>query len=136
MSEQVYSHLLYDVARTARPYLPQVVGDAADSYDAAIVGLLARASQGEDVVDEMLALMASEPRLRDWAAKVAGDDDRRPPELQSTMGGDPVLSQGVGRPVAAGKFVCPIDGAFAKWRRTVAERVPPCPDHGVRLVPE
>ncbi|MGV9385747.1 hypothetical protein ACWDRB_58775 [Nonomuraea sp. NPDC003707] len=125
---------LFDVARTLRPYLVELVGPKAPEYDATIVRLLAAAADGKRVGDRLADLLAASPAVRDWAARVIEDEWHRPPEVQP-LEERAVDLPGTGMPVAASKYVCPEDGAYAWWRRSVGVPVRECPDHHVPLVP-
>ncbi|MFG2045487.1 hypothetical protein [Dactylosporangium sp. NPDC048998] len=128
---------ILEVARSIRPYLPELAGPAAADLDRALVALIRAAADGQDPTDRILALLASSPATHAWAAAVLADDEQLPPEvrqlrsraappeggyaaLPNPHGGDVVLAQ---------QYICPVDGAFAWWRISAGDPVRACPDH-------
>jgi hypothetical protein len=125
---------LLEVARAIRPYLSTLVGDEAPEYDREITELLSEAASGAGVDSRIVDLLSRSSATRNWAAQVLEDELHRPPELQpvNERAFEPLPGQG--RPVGAQKYVCPVDGNFVWWRRSVAIPVRECPDHQVPLV--
>jgi hypothetical protein len=127
---------LLDACRTIRPYLEELVGDEAASYDRQIARLLADAQAGAHVDDELSAVLLRSEAIHSWVAKVLEDELHRPPDLQPTselgnegyqpLGGTP-------SPTAADKFCCR-EGDFVWWRRSVGASMPDCPTHHITLV--
>lgn len=125
---------LLEVARTIRPYLTTLVGDEAPEYDREIVTLLSEAASGAEVDDRIVNLLSRSSVTRNWAAQVLEDELHRPPELQPVRERAFEPLPGRGEPVGAQKYVCPEDGNFVWWRRSVGIPVRKCPDHHVLLV--
>jgi len=75
---------LLEAARVIRPYLPDLVGPAADELDRQIGELLAAASSGENVTEALRSLLASHEATADFVAEVLADAPlyRLPPELR------------------------------------------------------
>ncbi|MFG3350994.1 hypothetical protein [Streptomyces sp. NPDC048001] len=127
---------ILEVARTIRPYLPELVGDEADAYDTEIKDLLTQAHDGVDVGDEIMAVL-TRPRVKTWATQVFEDEHHRPPILPARDRGTikPPPSP-VPTPVLSDKYECPVDGNYVWYRPSVGYPVPDCRDHpGVSLVP-
>jgi hypothetical protein len=120
---------LLELARTIRPYLPDLVAEEADDYDRRIASLLSQATSGIDVSDQVVEIFTQAPPVvRNWIGLVLEDDLRRPPEfqgrgepLQAVRGIDPL--PGPGEPIDAQKYVCPEDGNYVWWRPSVGVRV-------------
>jgi hypothetical protein len=126
---------LLDVVRAIRPYLAALVGKEARTYDKHITQLLTEAAGGVNVDDRITDLLERSPATLNWAGQVLGDPLHRPPELQFSQERGMQPLPGPGEPINARKYVCPRDGNFVWWRRSVGVRVRTCPDHHVLLVP-
>jgi hypothetical protein len=130
---------LFDAARTIRPYLAELVGAEAASYDEQIARLLAAAQAGADVDEELSAVLQRSAAIHAWIAKTLEDELHRPPDLQPTreLGDEGLFGyqglSGTASPTAADKYCCPKHD-FAWWRRSVAQTPPPCTTHGIPLV--
>ncbi|MFF9090956.1 hypothetical protein ACF1BE_32190 [Streptomyces sp. NPDC014991] len=136
---------IIDVARTIRFYLPELVSDKADAYDNEIKDLLARAHEGVDVGDEIMAVL-TRSGVKEWVIRVFEDEYHRPPVLlprdrgagyQPPPGAGGYQSPpGKPTPVLSDKYECPVDRNYVWYRPSVGFPVPDCKDHpGVRLVP-
>jgi len=125
---------LLDVARSIRPYLPELLGDRAEECDRQLARLLSDAAAGADVSPAIAEVLAEHPPALDWAARVLEDDLHRPPDLQPYAERSIDLP-GEARPVHARRYECPVDGNYVWWRRSVGVPVRSCPEHGVQLVP-
>jgi hypothetical protein len=108
---------LLELARTIRPYLPDLVAEQAPGYDRQIASLLSLANSGADVSDQVTEILTRAPAIRNWIGLVIEDDLRRPPEfqgreeaLQAERGFDPL--PGSGEPIDAQKYICPEDGNY------------------------
>ncbi|MFI6567421.1 CHAT domain-containing protein [Streptomyces sp. NPDC050534] len=106
---------IIDVARTIRFYLPELVGDEADAYDNEIKDLLARARDGVDVADEIMAVL-TRPKVREWAIRVFEDQYHRPPALLPRDRGTGYQSAPPHRLAPTDKYECPVDGKPAQPR--------------------
>jgi hypothetical protein len=120
---------LLEVARLIRSYLPDLVGSEARSYDQRIAGLLAAARSGQNVDEELAAVLQQSSVMHTWAAQVLQDELHRPPDLQPAfeLGFEPL--PGAAGPVQAAKYCCP-EHDFVWWRRSAGQAVPACPTHG------
>ncbi len=120
---------LLEVARAVRPYLADLVGPEAASYDRRIAGLLTAARAGTNVDAALSEVLGQDSALHTWTAATLQDELHRPPELQPVreLTFDPL--PGTGSPVTAVKYCCP-QGDFVWWRRAAGQPVPSCPDHG------
>ncbi len=123
---------LAEAARAIRPYLGELVGDAAARLDSMIADLLEAAGSGHDVTPELWSLLTSTTATETWVAQVLSDPLHRPPELQSrvTRGYEP--PPGEGTPVPASRYACP-RWDYVWYRITVGTPVPRCPTHGCVL---
>jgi hypothetical protein len=119
---------IVNVARTIRPYLPALVGDEADEYDREIAYLVARARDGEDVSDQLLAVLTRSNAIHAWAARVLESDQQVPPEVSQALERGFQGLPGDGGVVDAEKFECP-RGDYVWYRISVGVAVPPCPTH-------
>jgi hypothetical protein len=123
---------IFDVARTIRPYLPKLVGTEAHAYDQEIAHLIAKAQDGYDVDDQMLAVLTRSPAVRDWSARVLENDRHLPPNIQQAERGFQPLP-GLGEPVEAERYECPC-GDYVWYKISVSDSVPQCPTHKCALV--
>ncbi|MFB4285512.1 hypothetical protein ACBJ59_60370 [Nonomuraea sp. MTCD27] len=127
---------LLEAARTVRPYLPDLIGDAAPQVDQEICRLLDAARAGADVAFELNATLSQTMALHLWKEEVLADELHRPPELQSRTvrrsAGRP--SPGDGEDIDATKYVCPVERDYIWWRQSPGDQVKLCPDHEVPLV--
>ena len=107
--------------------------DSPTSVDPSLVELLRRARAGEDVDDCLVQVLSSQPRLHEWVVDFI---ETWPPQTSQGTKGAPGLA-GRAAPVAAPRYVCPVDGLVSWYRRSLSEVVPSCPDHPhERLVPD
>jgi hypothetical protein len=119
---------IMNVARMIRPYLPALVGDETDEYDREIAGLLARARDGDDVSDQLLAVLTRSKATHAWAARVLESGRQLPPEVSQTLERGYQQLLGDGGVIGAEKFECPC-GDYAWYRISVGVTVPRCPTH-------
>jgi hypothetical protein len=124
---------ILDVARTIRPYLPELVGAEADSYDRELADLLAEARGGRDVGDQLVAVLTRSAAAHAWAARVLESDRHLPPELQQIRERGYQPLPGPGEPVDAERYECP-EGDYVWYRISVSAPVPICPTHKSPLV--
>jgi hypothetical protein len=119
---------LAEAARAIRPYLGELVGDAAARFDSEIADLLEAAGSGHDVMTRLWSLLTSTAATESWTAEVLSDPLHRPPPLQSAVrrGYEPL--PGVGAPVPASKYTCP-HGDYIWYRPATGMPVPRCPTH-------
>lgn len=78
MDEQIL-----EVARSIRPYLPQLIGDAAAQCDRRLVELLNHAASGADVGPDILDLLMRQPVTHTWAAAMLADEEHLPPNVRA-----------------------------------------------------
>ena len=123
---------IIDVARTIRPYLPKLVGTEADAYDREIAGLIAQAQAGNDVGDQLLAVLTRSSAVHDWAAHVLENDRHLPPDIQQIAERGFQLLPGLGEPVAAERYQCP-HGDYVWYQISVSDQAPDCPTHECAL---
>lgn len=124
-----------EAARAIRPYLPDLVGPASDRVDREIAILLAAEGRGEDIANQMRALLDADEVTADFVAEVLDDAPHyRPPDRQpDTLRGVQRLPGDVGPVLHAGRFACP-HGDYVWYRPAVSVSTPPCPTHGAGLV--
>jgi hypothetical protein len=120
---------IYEVARLIRPYLPKLVGSAAEAVDGELAALLARVAAGEDAGREIASVLSQYPAAHAWAAQALSDARRLPPDLQRTheRGFQPL--PGDGDVVDMEKYACRY-GDFVWWRVFLDDDPPQCPTHG------
>jgi hypothetical protein len=123
-----------DVARIIRPYLPELVGNRASVYDGQLRALLERAVEGQDVGDELYAVLTQSPSVQAWVGQVLQNDDHLPPELQPVAELEYQPMQGIHNPPAPQRYECPVDSNVVWYRPSVGVPIPKCHDHGVVLV--
>jgi len=121
-----------DVARTIRAYLPKLVGIEADAYDREIADLIAKAQAGDDVGEQLLAVLTRSPTVHDWAARVLENDRHLPPDIQpiTERGYQPL--PGPGEPIQAERYECPY-GDYVWYQISVSDPVPDCLTHKCAL---
>ncbi|HZC98624.1 MAG TPA: hypothetical protein VFA46_00015 [Actinomycetes bacterium] len=123
-----------EAAKAIRYYLPELLdADRPDEVDHRLLVLLRQEDQGTDVEAQIVdVLMAQKPTWH-WAATFV--ESGLPPGFpQATRG--PARLPGMGSPVRARRYVCPVDGLFSWYRQTAREEIPCCKDHPtMRLVP-
>jgi hypothetical protein len=128
-----------EMARAIRPYLPELVGQAADEVDRELAALLADVKAGappDSVAQQISTVLIRWPDAHNWAARVLQDPGHLPPELQALAHGRGYEAlPGDGEPIPAQKYVCP-DGDFVWYRATVGVSVPRCPTHDIEIVLE
>jgi hypothetical protein len=124
---------LLEAARAVRPYLKELVGPQANTYDGEVATLLAAAEQGIDVTAELESLFESDEATSSFLEAVRTDaPDYRPPKVQPSALRDPSYQPppgNVGPILHSGKYSCPY-GDFVWYRATVGADIPPCPTHG------
>ena len=98
---------LIDVARTIRPYLPDLVGAETEVYDQEVADLIAEAHGGHDVDEQLIAVLTRSETIHVWAARVLENDRHLPPEIQQITERAYQPLPGPGEPVAAERFECP-----------------------------
>jgi hypothetical protein len=73
---------IIEAARDIRAELRDIAGADADELDRALVPLLERADAGENVADEILAVLQRNPATREWLAdRLAGSKAEPPPPV-------------------------------------------------------
>ncbi|WUS98882.1 hypothetical protein OHA46_20350 [Streptomyces sp. NBC_00708] len=119
---------LLTTARTVRGYLTELLGPVEGArIDALLAGALARAAAGEDVGEEVAAVLGQRPDVLSLATSILADPDHRPPQVRAAwLSGD-------GEPVDAHRFVC-AEGDYIWYRLDIGQRAPRCPTHGSVLV--
>lgn len=90
--------------------------------DELLVALLQRARRGEDVDALLVDALQVHPRLRGWVVRFV--ETWPPPGTKGAPGWG-----GRAAPVAAPRFVCPVDGLVSWYRRSIGDPIPRCPDH-------
>lgn len=123
-----------ETARAIRPFLPALLGAETPVCDRELRTLLTRHRAGDDVRDEVLALLGRWPATQAWAVSMLADPAGRPPGLQPPAERTYSALPGPGEPVELQRFSCPSDGDYVWYRTSAAAKVPECPDHGERLV--
>lgn len=124
-----------DAVRAIRPYLPELLtGEDSARYERDITELLRLVATDPDGSRERLdRLLRGNPATRQWMRLVLADPLLRPPDVQDwEERGVPALGSGL--PVPAKRYVCPVDGNFARYQRVAGEDMGDCPDHGLPLV--
>ena len=126
-----------ETGRAIRPYLPALVGPAADALDRQIAALLAEAAGRPQAASELRALLQRDEVTADFLTEVLVDSpDYRPPDLQPgyvrTRGMQP-LAGDVAPVLHSGKFVCP-RGDYVWYRPASGTPLPACPTHGAGLI--
>jgi hypothetical protein len=125
-----------EAARAIRPYLPRLVGPAADTLDRRIAELL-NAARTEQVVAAVCSLLNDNETTRDFLAEILSDAPHyRPPSLQpgnlagrsSGGSGYKPLAGDFGSVLHVGKYVCP-QGDYVWYRPAVGAPIPVCPTH-------
>lgn len=124
---------LREVAKAIRPFLPELVGEQSVRLDRELATLLA--DPADDVPEKIADLLRSNPSTHAWAAEALGDPLLRPPQFQDRRERTFEPLPGVGVPVPAVRYMCPVDGNYVWYRPDVATPVPACPDHSTALVP-
>ncbi|MBU2666936.1 hypothetical protein KOI35_25825 [Actinoplanes bogorensis] len=129
---------LLDAVRMARSHLADLVadGESADRLDDRLAGLLRRAAAGTDVTTELENALASEAIVRAWVADVRRDPELWPPDLRPGRRGAAYTAlPGEPGPIGAPRYGCPHPDRDYYWfRRHVAQPIPECPTHRLRLV--
>ncbi|MEU1824179.1 hypothetical protein ABZ502_17350 [Streptomyces abikoensis] len=122
---------LREVARAARPYLEELIGDAAPEVDGQLAKLLAEKGNVREQLGEVLW---SSPALQEFTEATLRDERLRPPPVQALAQG--YGTGGQGEPVEAERYVCPTPPPHYVWYRiSVTVPVRQCPAHHVLLVP-
>lgn len=116
-------------AQTIRPYLSALAGEEAAAYDREIAGLLARARDGHDVSEQLLAVLTRSRAMHAWAARVIADERHLPPEIVQALERGYQTLPGDGGIIDAEKFAC-CYGDFVWFRISVGVPVPDCPTPG------
>jgi hypothetical protein len=128
---------LLEAARAIRPYLAELVGPAAASYDGQIAELLASASSGRDVTDQLRTLLNGNEATSSYVDAVLADAPRyRPPAVQPSRLRDQHyqgLPGDVGPIMHAGEYRCP-QGDYVWYRPASGVAIESCPTHGPGLV--
>ncbi|PSB24756.1 hypothetical protein [Stenomitos frigidus] len=119
-SPQFDPEAILECARSIRPALPALLGSEAALVDRQLADLLTQAKAGQPVGTQILELLQSDPRIRNWAAEFLAPH-------QISKGFEPLA--GRSGDVSAAKYVCP-DGDYVWYRRTTGEQMPSCPTHG------
>jgi hypothetical protein len=127
---------LLDVARALRGDIAQVNVDSdvivgfEEDLDEQLAAVIERALTGEDVEDELRALLRRTPDLARYTDHFLAAG--APPELRVLVGYSPV--PGPPNPVPLRKYSCPY-GDYDWYQRNPQQPVPLCPTHGEHLVP-
>jgi hypothetical protein len=121
---------ILEAAHVIRLYLPDLIGAEAEAVDHALADLLAKATSGESIDNQLLELLAERAPTRDWTRQFL--TDKIPPPV--TRGYDPLAgSQSV---IDANMFVCQVSGCSRVWFRPKAGIAPPnCQEHQIPLIP-
>jgi hypothetical protein len=113
-------------AQTIRPYLSALAGEEAAAYDREIAGLLARARDGHDVSEELLAVLTRSRTMHAWAARVIADERHLPPEIVQALERGYQALPGKGGMIDAEKFACRY-GDFVWFRSRSGSPFPTVP---------
>lgn len=107
-------------ARSIRPYLPDLLGAAAAECDRQIANLLAQAQQDQSVNAQILTLLKSHPKTKQWLSEflAAKASSKGYEQLPGSSGA-----------VSTQKYVCP-QGDYVWYQRSAGIPVPTCPTHG------
>ena len=118
-SSQFDPEEVLECARSIRPFLPELLGTEAEPFDRQLAELLAQANPGQQVDDQILELLKSHAKTRQWAAEFLSPKEvtRGFDRLPGNMGS-----------VSAQKYVCP-QGDYVWYRRSVGIPIPICPSH-------
>jgi hypothetical protein len=116
---QFDSEDVLECARSIRPYLPELAGAEAETIDRQLADLLAQAKAGESVDAQILELLTSRPKTRNWAAEFLA-----PKQVSKGFEQLPGSSDAVSAP----KFVCP-QGDYVWYQRSIGIPIPVCPSH-------
>lgn len=123
------AEILVEAACAIRPYLPDLLADEADAFDAELVVLLAGVP-GAHAENRIVALLDSTEPTRQWAAGYF--EHRLPPDLVRFDERGFSELPGYGDPVKADKYRCP-HADYVWYRHAVSELPPECPTHKVPL---
>lgn len=124
---------LSTAARTVRAHLERLTGTDAADIDARLADLIVRGNAGEDVDEDLSTALTSTPALHAWTARLIGDAQLRPAEVQdamvrSSLPGDP-------EPVVPPRYRCPdASRDFVWYQLFVGEDIPACPTHNAALI--
>lgn len=111
-----------------RPYLRDLIGDAAPQVEADLLALAERAAQGEQVDVPIIDVLGRHRPTRDWARRYLGADEEGTKSLYQPAPGMPAPG------MATAVYVCAQCGW--RWvRRAAGQPVPLCPYDGSTLAP-
>ena len=121
---------ILEAACVIRLYLPDLLGTEAETVDQTLADLLAKASSGEGVDNQILELLAEHDATRKWTRQFLSD--KVPPPVTRSfnpLAGSPSV-------IDANTFICQVPGCPRVWYRPKAGIEPPkCQEHKVPLVP-
>ena len=107
-------------ARSIRPYLGELLGDEATGVDTQLALLLEQGAAGQKVDNRILGLLADHEPTREWIRTYLNADQAEA-RVTFVKSFDP--TPGDPDPIAAEKYVCPINGdTWCGSGRTRAKR--------------
>lgn len=110
-------------ARSIRPFLPELIGTEADQVDQQLVELLGKAKSGQAVDQQVLEILKSRPKTRNWIAEFLSSE-----QVSKGYQGLPGKAGAVSMP----KYACP-EGDYIWYQRSAGLQVPSCPTHQCEL---
>ena len=81
---------------------------------------------------KLQSTLLADPAVSDWVAVFL--DTGAPPGIAVGTKSSYIPLGGIGRPVTSPRYVCPVDGLYVWFRRSVSQSIPACPDHAPELL--
>lgn len=106
-------------ARSIRPYLPELLGADFEQVDQQLADLLEQAKAGQQVDRQLLEILKSRPKTRNWTAEFLSSE-------QVSKGYQ--CPPGRAGAVSAPKYICP-EGDYIWYQRSAGTSAPACPTH-------
>ena len=134
---QIEDGVTLEAGRAIRLYLGEL--DIEPGEAAALDRALSEALTEHDAADSaalVFGLLTAHRPAAEWLLDFA--ELSLPPELDAgypVRGGGSALASD-GEPVRALRFHCPVGDDFSWYRRSVAQTIPSCRTHKIRLVPD
>ena len=116
---QFTSEDVLEGARSIRPYLPELLRAEPNEVDQQLAALLEQAKAGQQVDQQILEILKSRPKTKNWIAEFLSSDQ---------------VSKGYQAPpgragvVSAPKYSCP-EGDYIWYQRSAGTSAPACPTH-------
>jgi hypothetical protein len=134
---QIEDGVVLEAGRTIRPFLDELAIEPEEiaALDHDLAEALMEPDAGSAATSVFKLLTARRPTA-EWLLDFA--ELGLPPELDAgypVRGGGSALA-GDGEVVRARRFHCPVGDDFSWYRRSMAQAIPSCRTHGIRLVPD